>query len=65
MSSGYICILVLLGLCTTRFDEWGVVHLHSGVVWLCTTRINEQGVGGTSDLGISAFWCSRATYHYG
>ena len=53
----------VVGLCTTRFNEWGVVHLHSGVVGLCTTRVNEQEGWGTSDLGISAFWCSRAMCH--
>ena len=40
----------------------GVVPLHSVIVGLCTTRVNEQEGGGTSDLGISAFWCSRAMY---
>ena len=46
-----------------RFDELGVVHLYSGIVELCTTMVNEQEGGGTYDLSISAFWCSRATYH--
>ena len=31
------------------------VYLHSGVVGLCTTRFDNQGVGGTPDLGTSAF----------
>ena len=38
--------------------QWGHltwVYLHSGVVGLCTTRFDDQGVGGTSDLGTSAF----------
>ena len=47
------------------------VYLHSGVVRLCSTGFNWQGgyvplgsiSGGTSDLDISAFWCSMATYH--
>ena len=47
------------------------VYLHSGVVELCSSGFNWQGgyvsLGpisrGTSDLGISAFWCSRATCH--
>ena len=31
------------------------VYLNSGVVGLCTTRCDDQGVGGTPDLGTSAF----------
>ena len=39
------------------------MYLNSGVVGVCYTRVNWRG-GGTSDLALSAFWCSRVMKHW-